>query len=81
MDKGTENLIRDRLAKIAASKTLILITHRPGLLALVDRLIVIEDGKIAADGPRDEILRALNGPLPLPKQENGEFSPAAGDRA
>lgn len=81
MDKGTERLIRDRLAKITANKTLVLITHRPGLLDLVDRLIVVEDGKIIADGPREAVLRALNGPPPVPKPESGQLSPAAGGQA
>lgn len=82
MDKGTERLIRDRLAKITANKTLVLITHRPGLLDLVDRLIVVEDGKIIADGPREAVLRALNGPSPATNQESGQqLSPAAGGRA
>ena len=81
MDKGTERLIRDRLAKITANKTLVLITHRPGLLDLVDRLIVVEDGKIIADGPREAVLRALNGPPSVPKPESGQLSPAAGGQA
>lgn len=37
-------------------RTPALVTHRPALLALVDRIIVVEGGKIVADGPRDEIL-------------------------
>ncbi|MCH8834499.1 MAG: hypothetical protein IH925_00985, partial [Proteobacteria bacterium] len=37
-------------------KTLILITHRPSLFHLVDRLIVLSQGRVIADGPRDEIL-------------------------
>lgn len=74
-------IIRDRLAKITANKTLVLITHRPGLLDLVDRLIVVEDGKIIADGPREAVLRALNGPPSVLKPESGQLSPAAGGQA
>ncbi|WP_368743583.1 Ig-like domain-containing protein [Enterobacter asburiae] len=36
-------------------------THRPSLLALVDRMIIIDDGKIVADGPKQQVLAALNG--------------------
>ena len=41
-------------------QTLLLITHRPTLLQLVDRIIVLADGKVVADGPRDEVLAAMN---------------------
>jgi len=40
--------------------TLVLATHRNTLLELVDRIIVIEDGKLVADGPKAEILGSLN---------------------
>ena len=35
-----------------------LVTHRPALLSLVDRVVVMENGKVVADGPRDAILQA-----------------------
>lgn len=59
MDNASETHLRDRLAEAIADKTLVLATHRSSLLKLVDRLIVIDSGKIVADGPRDEILAAL----------------------
>ena len=37
-------------------KTLILATHKPSILQLVDRVLIVVDGKIIADGPRDEVL-------------------------
>lgn len=43
---------------------MILITHRFAALELVDRVMVIHDGKIIADGPRDAILKALNNATP-----------------
>jgi ATP-binding cassette subfamily C protein LapB len=60
MDKATESLLRTRLAKLAENKTLVLITHRASLLALVNRLIIIDNGRVVADGPRDEVLEAIN---------------------
>ena len=36
-------------------------THRPSILALVDRIIVVEEGKIVADGPKEQVLAALEG--------------------
>ncbi|MBP8141547.1 MAG: type I secretion system permease/ATPase, partial [Acidovorax sp.] len=43
----------------AAGKTVFLITHRPGILAVADRLLMLRDGLVQADGPRDEVLAAL----------------------
>ena len=42
-------------------KTLIVITHRFAALELVDRVLVVNNGRIVADGPRDEILKQLQG--------------------
>lgn len=43
------------------NKTLIIITHRASMLTLVNRLIVVEGGKIIADGPKEQVLDALSG--------------------
>lgn len=59
MDQTNEERIKRRLAQALAGKTLILITHRPSLLSLVDRLIVLDRGKVIADGPRDQVMKAL----------------------
>ncbi len=58
MDNQTEMGLIQRLQAEIADRTVIIITHRPQLLALVQRVIVFEGGKIAADGPRDQVLRA-----------------------
>ena len=59
MDNLTEIAVRDRLAEYTQGKTLILITHKSSMLELVDRLIVIEGGRIISDGPKDKVLKAL----------------------
>jgi ATP-binding cassette subfamily C protein LapB len=59
MDGQTEETFKRRMKDIVKNKTLILVTHRPSVLSLVDRLIVMDDGKIIADGPKDEVLQAL----------------------
>jgi len=61
LDIGLENNVIERLKSIVEEKTLILITHRFSALKLVDRVLVVNDGKIVADGPRDEILKKLQG--------------------
>ena len=60
MDHNSEAKLMMRLKEVIAGKTLILITHRASLLALVDRLLVIDNGRIVADGPRDQVLKALS---------------------
>ncbi len=62
LDVGLEKKLMNNLKKIIEEKTLILITHRFAALELVDRVIIINDGKIVADGPRDVILNALRTP-------------------
>ncbi len=59
MDNQSESLLRRRLQPVVAGKTVILITHRTALLRLVDRLIVIDGGRVVADGPKDQIVEAL----------------------
>ena len=60
MDSGSENQFKSRLQEILDDKTLVLITHRASLLSLVNRLIVIDGGKVVADGPRDIVLQRLS---------------------
>jgi len=61
LDIGLENSVINRIAPLVEDKTLLLITHRFSALKLVDRVIVVNDGKIVADGPRDAILAKLQG--------------------
>jgi ATP-binding cassette subfamily C protein LapB len=66
MDAKTEAILRKRLRPILGNKTLIVITHRVSLLNMVDRVILLDDGGIRADGPRESILeRIKNGQLNL----------------
>jgi ATP-binding cassette subfamily C protein LapB len=62
MDAQTETGLIDRLAIELAGRTMILVSHRNALLRLVDRIIIVEAGKIAHDGPRDQVLAALQRP-------------------
>lgn len=64
MDYTTENEFKIRLSRFAKrfspGKTLLIATHRSSLIDLADRIIVIDDGCIVADGPRAEVLDALS---------------------
>jgi len=59
MDARTERRLCNNLKSILEGKTLLLVTHRASLLTLVDRVIVLDNGSIRADGPKDNILEAI----------------------
>lgn len=66
MDATSEAELIDRLAVELRDRTFVLITHRPALVRLVDRLLVIDKGKVVADGPRDAVLQQLQRPVAAP---------------
>ncbi|NYT55784.1 type I secretion system permease/ATPase [Eoetvoesia caeni] len=59
MDHQSEAGLKARLREACRDKTMILVTHRTALLELVDRLIVIDHGRIVADGPKAQVVEAL----------------------
>ena len=59
MDHQSEETLKARLRKFAIGKTVLLVTHRNSLLDLVDRLIVMDNGQIMADGPKAQVVEAL----------------------
>lgn len=59
LDKANENLLKNNLLKSTSKKTLLLITHRTSMLDIVDRIIVVEGGKVVADGPKKDIINSL----------------------
>ena len=60
MDSGSEQQLLEILKEKLVNKTLILITHRGTLLSLVSRVVVIDNGRILADGPKDKVLQAAS---------------------
>jgi ATP-binding cassette subfamily C protein LapB len=61
LDARAEKQFIKSLSATANDRTLLLITHKTELLRLVDRIIVIENGKLVIDGPKDEVLKQLKG--------------------
>lgn len=53
MDTDSERQLQRRLYQVARGRTLILVTHRLSMLRLVERLIIMKEGRIVYDGPRD----------------------------
>ena len=61
LDNTGEERLKQRLKPYIADKTLVLVTHRTSLLSLVERLVIIDRGRIVADGPKAEVMEALKG--------------------
>jgi ATP-binding cassette, subfamily C, bacterial LapB len=62
MDQTTEAQLIARLEAELQGRTFLLITHRPALLRLVERVVVVEAGRVIQDGPRDTVLQTLQRP-------------------
>ncbi|MFW1676994.1 type I secretion system permease/ATPase [Pontibacter sp. JAM-7] len=61
MDNSTEQRFLQRLEKILPGRTLILVTHKPSTLHLVDKLMVLDSGRMVAYGPKGEVMQQLTG--------------------
>lgn len=59
MDQSTESIVKQSLREYAEGRTMVVVTHRNSLLELVDRIIVIDGGKVVADGAKDSVISAL----------------------
>jgi len=59
MDHSTEEDIKRRLREFMPGKTVLLVSHRTSLLDLVDRIIVMDAGRVVADGPKEQVVQAL----------------------
>ena len=59
MDNRSEMHIKQQLAQLKKTETLVLITHKTSMLDVVDRVIVLEKGSIIADGPKADVLHNL----------------------
>ena len=58
-DVGEAALVQTVRELKAKGRTVFLITHRPGIVAVADRLLLLRDGRVQAEGPRDVVLAAL----------------------
>ena len=57
LDQGTERMALNAIAHWGRNRTMLLVTHRPQVLQIVNRIIVMENGKVVMDGPRDLVLQ------------------------
>jgi len=61
MDFNTELKVIQNLKAATKDKTTIVITHKPSILSIVDRVLVMDNGSIVMDGPKQEVLAKLGG--------------------
>lgn len=61
MDTQTEAVFIEHLRQATAGQTLVVVTHRTSLLSLVDRIVIVDQGKVVMDGPKARVLAALSG--------------------
>jgi ATP-binding cassette subfamily C protein LapB len=59
MDYASEAQLKERVSKFGEHKTMIIVTHRTSLMDLADRIIVMDDGVIVADGSKEKVIAAL----------------------
>lgn len=59
LDQNSENIVLRALAHWSKDKTMVVVTHRTQVLQIVNRIIVVDGGKIVMDGPRDAVLAQL----------------------
>ena len=55
MDQGTEKKVVSSLQEITAEKTMLIVTHRNPILTMVDRVFVLENGKVVADQTPEQL--------------------------
>lgn len=51
------------LKKVTENKTTLIITHKPSILDIVDRILVMDNGKIVMDGSKEKVLAKLGGKI------------------
>lgn len=61
LDMQAEAIFKNYIQKEIGDKTFILITHKHNMLDMVDRLILLDQGKLIIDGPRDKVIAELQG--------------------
>lgn len=59
MDHSSEETIKRSLKRFAQGRTMVLVSHRTSLLDLVDRIVVMDNGCVVADGPTEQVVTAL----------------------
>ena len=76
-DAGEAALLRTVQQLKAAGKTIFLVTHRPGIVNIADRILILQDGQLRMDGPRDAVIAALRPPAAVQPSQPQPVATAA----
>ena len=68
MDAQSEVAFLRQLKEACGNCTLVMVTHRPAVLELVNRVVVVDNGRVVMDGPKEQVLAALSGARAAPPQ-------------
>ena len=71
MDAQSEAAFLRQLKQASGHCTLLMVTHRPAVLELVQRVVVIDAGRVVLDGPKEQVLAALAGAKPTGPTHSG----------
>lgn len=74
MDAQSEVAFLRQLKEASGECTLVVVTHRPAVLELVERVLVVDNGRLVMDGPKAQVLAALSGARPAPAPHAGAAS-------
>ena len=74
MDAQSEVAFLRQLKQACGNCTLVMVTHRPAVLELVNRVVVVDNGRVVMDGPKAQVLAALSGARPAPPPQEGSAS-------
>lgn len=72
VDHDTERRLIENLRSEFEGRTLILITHRPSLLSMTDRIIMMAAGRVAVDGPAEAIRSGVSKITTMRRAESGQ---------
>ena len=76
MDAQSEVAFLRQLKEASGDCTLVMVTHRPAVLELVQRVLVVDGGRLVMDGPKDQVLAALSGARPAVAAKPGAPAPS-----
>lgn len=76
MDAQSEVAFLRQLKEASGDCTLVMVTHRPAVLELVNRVLVVDGGRLVMDGPKDQVLAALSGARPAVAAKPGAPAPS-----
>jgi ATP-binding cassette subfamily B protein len=83
VDPSKEHEIREAMATVMRDRTTIVIAHRPGTIALADRVVLLDEGRVAAVGSHEELLatnRRYGEVLAAWSETDADEQPDAGER-